>query len=130
MTQLAPKPQVPVLAAKLPLTNSDDGYLSNDALSLPSDGSGPTSVAESTSPASSVGSDLPDDTDEGKLCEVQLPKPFYPPSMAQASQKVGAKPRELPANLGLPVVPREKATSAIDPQDKWVILVGYLLEMS
>ena len=126
MAQLAPKPHVPISAAGLLLiTNNDDrrprevAFNERDALSLPSDDSGSTSGAECTSPASSVRSGLQDDPDEGnQYYEVQLPKPFYPPSMAQADERIDAKPRLLPANLSLPKVPQERAISVIDPQDK------------
>jgi hypothetical protein len=135
MVHLAPKPHVPVLAAELPLTNNDDRRFSEaalderDALSLPSDDSGFTSGAECTSPASSVRSGLHGDPDEGRHYEMQLPKPFYPPSMAQVDEKVDGKPRLLPANFNLPKVPQERAISAIDPQDKWVIFISYMLEI-
>lgn len=103
--ELAPKPHVPILAAE------------RDAPSSLSDDSGSTSEAES-SPASSVASGLQDDPDGGHYYEVQLPIPFYPPSMAQADERVEAKPRLLPAKFSLPKVPQERTVSAIDLQDE------------
>jgi hypothetical protein len=127
----------PVLAAGAPLTVTYgapanklaiDEHDNTDTLSISSssDGSVTTSIAGSTSPASSIVSDSRDHTDEAKSCEVQLPTPFYPPSLAQVDKEIEIQPRGLPADLGLPSVPQDKATNAIDPQDKCVIFVNYL----
>jgi hypothetical protein len=140
MAQFAPHPYMgldPVLAANDDGTHPAnkvilDGHEYRDTLSSSSssDDFGPTSIAESSSPASSLGSDLQDDTDEGKHFEVQLPEPFYPPSMAQADNKFDVKPRALPFDLGLPLVPQGKASIAIDPQDKCVFFADDLSEIS
>jgi hypothetical protein len=133
------------LAAESPITVDNDGEIytfvpqskvdfdrhdDDHTLSYSSSdgfGSTSTSTPAGTSPASSVGSD---DKDEGMHCEVQLPEPFYPPSMAQVDKKVKIKPRALPVVLGLPSVSWEHAISTIDPQDKCVIFVDHLLEIS
>ena len=94
-----------------------------------SGGSGSASASESTS-ASTVDFEVPDDIDEGEDLQVQLPKPFYPPSIAQADGNLEIKPRALSAVLGLPPVPQEKVISVIDPQDKCVTFSGCMLQTS
>lgn len=114
-----------------PANTAVDGHEYHETPSPPfsSGGSGSTSASESTS-ASTVDFEVPDDIDEGKHLQVQLPKPFYPPSIAQADKNLEIKPRELSAVLGLPPVPQEKAISAIDPQDKCVTFSDCMLQTS
>jgi hypothetical protein len=128
----------PDLVAESPLTNNfstqidqpdldGDEYPDTPSLSSSSDDFEPTSIPKSISPASSVGSDLRSDKDDAKRLEMRLPEPFYPPSMAH---NVSLKPRTLPVDLGLPPVPEEKAGSAIDPKDMWVIFARFHLVLS
>ncbi|KIM37539.1 hypothetical protein M413DRAFT_13248 [Hebeloma cylindrosporum] len=51
---------------------------------------------------------------------VQLPTPFYPPSLVQQNPVYGVRrvaPRGLPSSLGLPPIPDKEANSEIDPRD-------------
>jgi hypothetical protein len=108
-----------------------DGPEYRDTLSPPlsSGGSGSTSASESTS-TSTVDFEVPDDIDEGEHFKVQLPKPFYPPSIAQADKNLEIKPRALPAALCLPSVPQEKVISVIDPKDKCVTFSDCMMQTS
>jgi hypothetical protein len=105
-----------------------NGHKYHDTLPSPcsSDISG-SLTSKSILSASSVSSNEPGEIDASAHFNVQLPEPFHPPSIAQANTKLEIKPRALPYVFGLPLVPQEQATSAIDPQDKYVSFLDHML---
>jgi hypothetical protein len=77
----------------------------------------PTSTEDSTCTSPSAEYDSYEKIKAGGHV-VQLPAPFFPPSLAQAVDSL--IPRGLPSALNLPLVPDVKANVGIDTMDMYV----------
>jgi hypothetical protein len=101
--------ELEVTTSSTPASDTSESYVSatsSSDLDLKSDTSSPPSSIESP-------------TQQNEKVGIQLPEPFYPPSIIQLEGGVEVKPRSIPVDLSLPPVPQEGAADAIDPQDKY-----------
>ena len=117
-----PRPVLTFLTVNSPLFNCQMSSSSDESLPTSAEGS------ISTSPSSVELDNKIDAKTEGDV--VQLPVPFYPPSLVQADSNYGVDcliPRRLPSTLNLPPVPNVKANVGIDKLDMYVSPLPLLL---